>query len=43
MNGPSLTEFVSQLIRVCPECERVFHLDREEDSAEYFFGHDCEA
>lgn len=27
----------------CPECGRVFDLFNEIDSAEYAYGHDCEA
>jgi hypothetical protein len=26
----------------CPECGRVFDLTDETDSAEWFYGHDCE-
>jgi hypothetical protein len=27
----------------CPECDRVFDLLDEDDAAEWFYGHDCEA
>ena len=26
----------------CPECNRVFLLDDEVESQEYYYGHDCE-
>lgn len=29
-------------IRICPECNRRFDLLDEEDSDEWFYGHDCE-
>lgn len=27
----------------CPECGRVFDLMDEDDAAEFYYGHDCEA
>lgn len=30
------------MIAECPECERRFHLDDEEDAEEWYCGHDCE-
>ena len=26
----------------CPECDRLFDFSNEEDTMEFFFGHDCE-
>ena len=26
----------------CPECDRVFDLENEEDAEEFYYGHDCE-
>ena len=26
----------------CPECNRVFDLQDEDDAAEFYYGHDCE-
>ena len=31
------------LLNVCVECDRVFDLTEETDSAEWHYGHDCEA
>jgi hypothetical protein len=28
--------------RTCPECGRVFDMTDEEESQEWFYGHDCE-
>ena len=28
---------------LCPECSRLFDLLDEEQAAEWFYGHDCEA
>ena len=27
----------------CAECERVFDLANEDDAADWYYGHDCEA
>lgn len=32
----------ANLYRKCVECERVFDLSKEDDSAEWHYGHDCE-
>lgn len=31
-----------RLYRKCAECNRVFDLTKETDSAEWHYGHDCE-
>ena len=31
------------MFQKCGECERRFDLFNEDDAAEWFFGHDCEA
>lgn len=30
------------VLRKCPECGRVFNLDRVADADEWAYGHDCE-
>jgi len=30
-------------IRTCPECERVFDLEDDDDNEEFHYGHDCES
>jgi hypothetical protein len=38
-----LTEWLDQLENVCVECGRKFDMQIENDSAEWNYGHDCEA
>ena len=28
---------------ICKDCERYFNLFNEDEAAEFYFGHDCEA
>lgn len=37
-----MVEYETSWTRTCPECGRVFHLDVESESEEYYYGHDCE-
>lgn len=41
-SGLTMT-FIMVLEMTCPECGRVFDLTNDDDSAEWQYGHDCEA
>jgi hypothetical protein len=37
------TDWMDKIEGVCAECGRKFDLMKEDDSAEWHYGHDCEA
>ena len=39
---PAIRVVASALVRICPECGRVFDMCDDVDAEEWWAGHDCE-